>query len=180
MRCRAGIEQSKILETTTNLQFFDLAYDAILAGYTEEEGVWWTTPPRSFPGAADTLSSRGIRRLQRAVVDGCLPIVERLLELGYYVGSTHSLKASEDVTRDLANYLIYNNRARDIRLLNVVQFGNYKLIKYVFRGRLGNRKYVRKSIEIALQQRNLEMLNVLTSDKCSGGEFGQETLEAGS
>ncbi|KAF4500100.1 altered inheritance of mitochondria 6 [Fusarium agapanthi] len=88
-RSPAGIKLSKILETTTNIGVFNFVYDALLEGYNEDEGVWWT---KGLSYRADTLASWGLRRLQRAVLDDCLPIVRRFIEMGYSAGPTRSIE----------------------------------------------------------------------------------------
>ncbi|KAF4450061.1 hypothetical protein F53441_6766 [Fusarium austroafricanum] len=167
-RCRGGVEISKMLEKTTNLEIFNLAYDAILAGYIERERVWWI--PLNLRYEFDTLASWGVRRLQRAVLHDCLPIAQRLLELGYNLGPTRSLEELKEESRDDAEYMIDRERTRDTALPIAARRGNLEMVKLLFEaGAQKNRKNVRKAIRIAMEQENKEMLEILMSKGNSVG-----------
>ncbi|KAF5539373.1 altered inheritance of mitochondria 6 [Fusarium napiforme] len=160
-RSPAGIQLSKMLETTTNLEVFDLVYDAILEGYTEDEGVWWT---HGLSSGADTLATWGLRRFQRAVLDECLPIVRRLVELGYAVGPTRSIEDLKDAEPDVVADIINGERIVDVALPIAVKRGNLEMVKLLFvAGAHKKRKNVRKAMRIAMEQGSQEMLEVLTS-----------------
>lgn len=177
-RSGAGIAISKILETTTDVEVFNLVYDAILAAYNEEEGVWWTKPPKTFSYAAHTLSSWGTKRLQRAVQDDCLPIVERLFQLGYNLDPSHSLVEANDENRDLVKYLIDSEITRDKALPAAVWNGNVRMVELLFKKGAGrNRKNVRKAIYAGIYRgstgQGTEMLRLVTSQPGLEGLFNQ-------
>ncbi|KAI6753993.1 hypothetical protein HG530_013169 [Fusarium avenaceum] len=177
-RSRAGVALSQILETTTDLEVFNLAYNTILAGYNEEEGVWWTKPPKAFSYAALTLSSWGTKRIQRAVLDDCLPIVERLFQLGYSLGPNHSLAEANDENRDLVKYLIDSEITRDKALLTAVWNCNVRMVELLFKQGAGrNHKSVRKAIYagiyIASTGGSTEMLRLITTQPGLEGLFNQ-------
>ncbi|KAH6953449.1 hypothetical protein DER45DRAFT_575890 [Fusarium avenaceum] len=177
-RSSAGVALSKILETTTDIEVFNLAYDAILAGFDVEEGVWWTKPPKTFSYAAHTLSSWGTKRLQRAVLDDCLPIVERLFQLGYNLDPNHSLAEANDENRDLVKYLIDSEITRDKALPTAVWNGNVRMVELLFKEGAGrNRKNVRKAIYAGIYVGSTgggtEMLRLITSQPGLEGLFNQ-------
>ncbi|KAF4953336.1 hypothetical protein FGADI_6102 [Fusarium gaditjirri] len=166
-RSLAGIKLSKILDTTTDLGVFNLVYDAILDCYNENEGVWWV---KGFSGGADTLSSWGLRRLQRAVLKDCLPIVRRLVELGYALGPTRSIEELDDEYPRVAAGIIDGERTIDVALPIAVKRGNLEMVKLLFMaGAQRKRKNVRKAMRIAMEQGNHEMLEVLTSQGSPAG-----------
>jgi hypothetical protein len=178
-RSGAGVALSKILETTTDVEVFNLAYDAILAGFKEEEGVWWTKPPKTFSYAAHSLSSWGTKRLQRAILDDCLPIVERLFQLGYNLDLNHSLAEANNENRDLVKYLIDSEITRDKALPTAVMNGNVRMVELLFKEGAGrNRKNVRKAlyagIYIGSTGGGTEMLRLVTSQPGLEGLFNQE------
>jgi hypothetical protein len=178
-RSQAGVALSKILETTTDVEVFDLVYDAILAGYNEEEGLWWTKPLKTFPCAAHTLSSWGTKRLQRAVRDDCTSVVERLFQLGYNLDPNYSLAEANDENRNLVKYLIDSETTRDTALPTAVRNGNVQMVELLFKEGAGrNHRNVRKAIYAAISigcNGDTEMLRVLTSQPCLEGLFNQET-----
>jgi hypothetical protein len=178
-RSRAGVALSKILETTTDVEVFDLVYAAILAGYNEEERVWWTKRPNTFPYEAHTLSSWGMKRLQRAVRDDCISIVERLFQLGYNLDPNHSLAEANDENRKLVEYLVDSETTRDTALPTAVRNGNVRMVELLFKEGAGrNRRSARKAIYAAIyigSDGDTEMLRVLTSQPCSAGLFNQKT-----
>ncbi|KAF4434685.1 altered inheritance of mitochondria 6 [Fusarium acutatum] len=166
-RSPAGIKVSKMLETTTNLEVFNLVYNAILEGYNEDEGVWWTN---GLSSGADTLSSWGLRRLQRAVLDDCLPIVRRLVELGYSLSPTRSIEDLKDEEPDVIADIINGERTVDVALPIAVKRGNLEIVKLLFMaGARRKRKNVRKAMRIAIEQGQHEMLEVLTSQGSPAG-----------
>ncbi|KAF5695283.1 hypothetical protein FDENT_587 [Fusarium denticulatum] len=166
-RSPAGIKLSKMLETTTNLEVFNLVYDAILEGYNEDEGVWWT---KGLSSGADTLATWGLRRLQRAVLNDCLPIVRRLVELGHSVGPTRSLKGLEDEEPGVVADIINGEKIVDVALPMAVKRGNLEMVKLLFvAGTHKKRKNVRKAMRIAMEQGTHEMLEVLTSQGSPAG-----------
>ncbi|RBR17575.1 hypothetical protein FVER53590_25069 [Fusarium verticillioides] len=172
-RSPAGIQLSKILETTTNLEVFNLVYDAILEGYNEDEGVWWT---QGLSSGADTLATWGLRRLQRAVLDDCLPIVRRLVELDYSLGPTRSIEDLKDEQPDVVADIINGERIVDVALPIAVKRGNLEMVKLLFAaGAHKKRKNVRKAMRIAMEQGNHEMLEVLTSQGSPAGLLNRKT-----
>ncbi|KAM0185407.1 hypothetical protein ACHAPA_010545 [Fusarium lateritium] len=181
-RSEAGVALSKILETTKDLQVFNLVYDAILAGYNEEEGVWWTKPPKKFSYAAHTLSSWGTKRIQRAVLDDCLPIVQRLFQLGYNLDPNYSPAEASHENRDIVNYMIDSGRTRDTALSTAVRNGNFEMVELLFREGAGrNGKNVRRAIYAAMDigsnggDRSTEMLRVLMNQPGLEGLFNRRT-----
>ncbi|KAF5626121.1 altered inheritance of mitochondria 6 [Fusarium sp. NRRL 52700] len=174
-RSAAGIKLSKILETTTTLEIFDLAYDAIMAGYNEDEGVWWT---KGLSSGADTLASWGLRRLQRAVLDDCLPIVQRLVELGYSLGPTRSIEHLKDEEPDVIADIMNGERTVDVALPIAVKRGNLDMVKLLIMvGAYKKRKNVRKAMRIAMEQGNHEMLEVLTSQGSPAGLLNRKAKQ---
>ncbi|KAF5586907.1 altered inheritance of mitochondria 6 [Fusarium pseudocircinatum] len=166
-RSPAGIQLSKMLETTTNLEVFNLVYDAILEGYNEDEGVWWT---KGLSSVADTLATWGLRRLQRAVLDDCLPIVRRLVELGYSVGPTRSIEDLKDEEPDVVADIISGEKIVDVALPIAVKRVNLEVVKLLFfAGAHKKRKNVRKAMRIAMEQGNHGMLEVLASQGSPAG-----------
>ncbi|CVK86439.1 uncharacterized protein FMAN_06289 [Fusarium mangiferae] len=174
-RSLAGIKLSKMLESTTNLGVFNLVYDAILEGYTEDEGVWWT---KGLSSGADTLASWGLRRLQRAVLDDCLPIVKRLIELGYSLGPTRSI---EDLKGEEPNHvadIINGERTVDVALPVAARRGNLEMVKFlVMAGGHRKRKNVRKAMRIAMEQGNHKMLEVLASQGSPAGLLNRKAKQ---
>ncbi|KAF5264493.1 hypothetical protein FOXYS1_4705 [Fusarium oxysporum] len=174
-RSLAGIRLSKLLETTTNPEVFNLAYDAILDGYSEDEGVWWT---KGFSSRADTLASWGLRRLQRAVLDDCLPIVRRLIELGYALGPTRSIEDLKDEEPNVVADIINGERTVDIALPIAVKRGNLEMVELLFMaGANRKRKNVRKAMRIAVEQGNLAMLEVLASQGSPAGLLNRKAKQ---
>ncbi|EXM19925.1 hypothetical protein FOTG_12155 [Fusarium oxysporum f. sp. vasinfectum 25433] len=174
-RSLAGIKLSKMLETTTNPEVFNLAYDAILDGYSEDEGVWWT---KGFSSGADTLASWGLRRLQRAVLDDCLPIVRRLIELGYALGPTRSIEDLKDEEPNVVADIINGERTVDIALPIAVKRGNLEMVELLFMaGANRKRKNVRKAMRIAVEQGNLGMLEVLASQGSPAGLLNRKAKQ---
>ncbi|KAI7767129.1 hypothetical protein LZL87_009531 [Fusarium oxysporum] len=174
-RSPAGIKLSKMLETTTNLEVFNLAYDAILDGYSEDEGVWWT---KGFSSGADTLASWGLRRLQRAVLDDCLPIVRTLIELGYALGPTRSIEDLKDEEPNVVADIINGERTVDVALPIAVKRGNLEMVKLLFMaGAHRKRKNVQKAMRIAMEQGNLEMLEVLASQGSPAGLLNRKAKQ---
>jgi hypothetical protein len=172
-RSPAGIQLSKMLEKTTNLEVFNLVYDAILQGYNEDEGVWWT---QGLSSGADILATWGLRRLQRAVLDDCLPIVRRLVDLGYSVGPTRSIEDLKDEEPDVVADIINGERIVDIVLPIAVKRGGLEMVKLLFTaGAPKKRKNVRKAMRIAMEQGNHEMLEVLTSQGSPAGLLNRKT-----
>ncbi|KAM0340153.1 hypothetical protein ACHAPU_010645 [Fusarium lateritium] len=171
-RTKAGVELSRMLETTSNLEVFDLAHKAVLAGYVEEEGVWWTVPPESFENPADTLSSWGARRLQRAVLDDSPLIVQRLLQLGYSSDSARSLAESRQVALDLASYLVINEATNGMSFPDADRLGRFSVEERFFGGHRRRRKYILKVIRLAMEQRSTEMCRILDASSGFGGMSG--------
>ncbi|KAF4987757.1 hypothetical protein FGRMN_10181 [Fusarium graminum] len=177
-RTKAGVILSKMLETTTDLVVFDLAYKAVLAGYVEEEGVWWTVPPESFGEPADTLSSWGARRLQRAVLDDSPRIVQRLLQLGYSSLSAKSLAESKQVTLDLASYLVINEATQGMRFPDTDRLGRFSVQERFFGGHRRRRKFILKVIRLAIEQRSTEMRRILDAGDDLEGVSGHTSVVA--
>ncbi|KAF5661758.1 altered inheritance of mitochondria 6 [Fusarium heterosporum] len=177
-RTKAGVVLSKMLETTTDLEVFDIAYEAVLAGYVEEEGVWWTVPPESFGEPADTLSSWGARRLQRAVLDDSPRIVQRLLQLGYSSLSAKSLTESKQVALDLASYLVINEATQGMKFPDTDRLGRFSVHERFFGGHRRRRKFILKVIRLAMEQRSTEMRRVLDASDDLEGVSGYTSLVA--
>ncbi|EGU76877.1 hypothetical protein FOXB_12613 [Fusarium oxysporum f. sp. conglutinans Fo5176] len=174
-RSLAGIKLSKMLDTTTNPEVFNLAYDAILDGYSEDEGVWWT---KGFSSGADTLASWGLRRLQRAVLDDCLPIVRRLIGLGYALGPTRSIEDLKDEEPNVVADIINGERTVDVALPIAVKRGNLEMVELLFMaGANRKRKNVRKAMRIAVEQGNLGMLEVLASQGSPAGLLNRKAKQ---
>ncbi|KAJ4258900.1 hypothetical protein NW762_007987 [Fusarium torreyae] len=176
-RSFAGVELSKILESTTSLEIFDLAYAAIMAGYQDIAGVWWTKEPRNdrLTPQRETLKSWGNKRIQRAVIDNCMPIVKRLLELGYNLGPSYSADELKEEYEEKAQYVIDSQQTRDIALPIAAKSGDLELAQLLLEaGADAKRKNVRKAIRIAMDQNNQEMLRILTSDDYSESLLNQK------
>lgn len=174
-RSLAGIKLSKMLETTTDLDVFNLVYDAILEGYNEDEGVWWT---KGLSVGADTLAFWGLRRLQRAVLDDCLPIVRRLIELGYSVGPARTTGDLKDEEHYVVDDIINGERTVDVALPVAVRRGNLEMVKLlVMAGGHRKRKNVRKAMRIAMEQGNHEMLEVLASQGSPAGLLNRKVKQ---
>ncbi|KAF5990163.1 hypothetical protein FBULB1_210 [Fusarium bulbicola] len=174
-RSPAGIKLSKMLETTTNIEVFNLVHDALLEGYSEDEGVWWT---KGLSSGADTLASWGLRRLQRAVLDDCLPIVRRLIEMGYAVGPTRSIEDLKDEEPDVVADIINGERTVDVALPIAVKRGNLEMVKLLsVAGAHKKRKNVRKAMRIAMEQGNHEILEILTSQGSSAGSLNRKAKQ---
>ncbi|KAF4335503.1 hypothetical protein FBEOM_10638 [Fusarium beomiforme] len=159
-RSRAGIRLSQLLDRTTDLEIFNLAYDAIMAGYNEEERVWWT---KGFGfHYADSLTSWGVRRFQRAVLDDCLPIARRLLDLGYSLDPEHYMSDSGDYRLQSYTFFVESLWSMDIALPIAAKRGKLDMVKLLIEaGAQKKRKNFRKAMLIALEQGNNEMLKVL-------------------
>ncbi|KAJ4113887.1 hypothetical protein NW768_011417 [Fusarium equiseti] len=150
---------SKILDITTSLEVFEVAYKAIMEGYIEEEGVWWTKVTYKHDYGAHNIRSWGTARIHRAVLDDCMPIVKRLVELGYHLGPNHS---SEDLEDEMVQTLVDSEKPRDISLPLAVSRGDMELVQLLFEiGAERNRKNVRKAIWIAMEQDRPDILEVL-------------------
>ncbi|RBR13303.1 uncharacterized protein FIESC28_08269 [Fusarium coffeatum] len=150
---------SEILDTTTSLEVFDVAYNAIMEGYNEEEGVWWTKMTYKHEYAAHNIRSWGTARIHRAVFDDCMPIVKRLVELGYHLGPNFS---SEDLEDETVQTLVDSEKPRDISLPLAVSRGDMDMVQLLFQiGAERNRKNVRKAIWIAMEKDRRDMLEVL-------------------
>jgi hypothetical protein len=158
-RSQAAIELSSILDKTKSLEVFDVVYDAIMAGYTEEEGVWWTKMTHRHNYAAHNIRSWGTARIHRAVLDDCMPIVKRLVELGYHLGPNHS---AEDLEDEMTKTLVDSEKPRDISLQLAVSRGDMEMVQLLFQiGAERNRKNVRKAIWVAMEQDSCDILEVL-------------------
>ncbi|CZS77842.1 unnamed protein product [Fusarium graminearum] len=158
-RKSAAIDLSKILDKTTSVEIFNVAYDAILEGFNEEEGVWWTKTSYKNSYAAHNLASWGTARIHRAVLDNSMPLVKRLIELGYHLRPTHFSKDLED---EDAQTLVDSEKPRDISLQLATSRGDLKMVELLFDiGAERNRKNVRKAMQVAMKQGNLEILDVL-------------------
>ncbi|KAH7253643.1 uncharacterized protein BKA55DRAFT_566029 [Fusarium redolens] len=174
-RSPSGVKLSKILQWTTNLEVFNLAYGAILEGYSEDEGVWWT---KGFSSVADTLASWGVRRLQRAVLDDSLPIVRRLVGLGYTLGPTRSIEDFTDEESDVVDDIINGERTADVALPIAVKRGNLEMVELLFMaGAHRKRRNVRNAMRIAMEQGNLEMLDVLASQGSPAGLLNRKAKQ---
>ena len=150
---------SRILDTTTSLEVFDVAYNAIMEGYKEEEGVWWTKMTYRHSFAAHSIRSWGTARIHRAVLDNCMPIVRRLMELGYHLGPNFS---SEDLEDETVQTLVDSEKPRDISLPLAVGRGDIEMVQLLLKiGADRNRKNVRKAIWIAMEQDRRDILQVL-------------------
>ncbi|OBS28360.1 hypothetical protein FPOA_02299 [Fusarium poae] len=155
----AAIELSKILDKTTSVDVFDVVYDAIIEGFTEREGVWWTKTSYRDDYAAHTLASWGTARIHRAVLDNCMPLVKRLVGLGYHLRPSHSAEDLEDYN---VCTLVESEKPRDISLPLATSRGDLEMVKLLFDiGAEMNRKNVRKAIKIAMEQNNGVMLEIL-------------------
>ncbi|KAF9774165.1 hypothetical protein IL306_007841 [Fusarium sp. DS 682] len=168
-RSRAGIRLSEMLDKTTDLEVFSLAYDAIMAGYNEEEQVWWT---RGFShiNIQDDLPAWGLRRIQRAVLDDCLPIARRLLDLGYSLDPTQCISDSEDEQLRFHMFSIHRECTMDTALPTAARRGNLEMVKLLFEaGAQRKRKNIRKAMRIAMEQENIKMLEVLVSKGSPAG-----------
>jgi hypothetical protein len=158
-RKQAAINLSKILDKTKSVEVFDVVYDAILAGLSEKEGVWWTKTSYRHSYGAHSLASWGTARIHRAVVDDCMPLVKRLVELGYHLGPTHT---AEELQDERVKTLMDSEKPRDISLQLSTSRGDLEMVELLFDiGAEKNRKNVRKAIRIAMEQNNLAILQVL-------------------
>ncbi|CEI66181.1 hypothetical protein FVEN_g4420 [Fusarium venenatum] len=155
----AAIELSKILDKTKSVDVFDVVYDAIMEGFTEREGIWWTKTSYRDTYAAHTLASWGTARIHRAVLDDCMPLVKRLVELGFHLGPTHSPKDLED---EDVKTLVNSEKPRDISLPLATSRGDLEMVKLLFDiGAERNGKNVRKAIKIAMEHNNIAILEIL-------------------
>ncbi|KAH7198976.1 uncharacterized protein B0J16DRAFT_331443 [Fusarium flagelliforme] len=152
-------ELSNILDTTTSLEVFNSAYNAIMVGNIEEEGVWWTKSTYKHEYGAHNIRSWATARIHRAVLDDCMPIVKRLVELGYHLGPNHSAKDLED---EEVQTLVDSEKPRDISLPLAVSRGDMEMVQLLFKiGAERNRKNVRKAIWVAMEQDRRDILEVL-------------------
>ena len=162
---------SEILDTTTSLEVFDVAYNATMAGYNEEEGVWWTKMTYRYSYAAHSIRSWGTARTHRAVLDDCMPIVKRLVELGYHLGPNFS---SEDLEDETVQTLVDSEKPRDISLPLAVSRGDMEMVQLLFKiGAERNRKNVRKAIWIAMEQDRRDILDLLMEKGHTDGLLNQ-------
>ncbi|EKJ76065.1 hypothetical protein FPSE_03837 [Fusarium pseudograminearum CS3096] len=158
-RKSAAIDLSKILDKTTSVDIFQVVYDAILEGFNETEGVWWTKTSYEHSYAAHTLASWGTARIHRAVLDDSMPLVKRLVELGYHLRPTHF---SMDLENEDVQTLVDSEKPRDISLQLATSRGDLEMVELLFDiGAERNRKNVRKAMQVAMKQGNLEILQLL-------------------
>ncbi|KAF4949307.1 hypothetical protein FSARC_13514 [Fusarium sarcochroum] len=127
-RSLAGVKLGRLLQSTTSLEVFDLAHAAIMAGYQDLEGVWWTKEPRNYRLTPwrETLSSWGTRRIQRAVLDNCMPIIKRLLQLGYNLGPSYSAAELQEESEGAVQNIIDSQQTRDIALPIAAKSGDWR------------------------------------------------------
>ncbi|RGP71356.1 altered inheritance of mitochondria 6 [Fusarium longipes] len=164
----AAIELSKILDKTTSVEVFDVVYEAIMEGFIEREGVWWTKKSFRHHYGAHSLESWGTARIHRAVLHDCMPLVKRLVEMGHHLGATKpfiypgdGMYDEEEMVREygMAKTLVDSEKPRDISLQLATKRGDLEMVELLLDiGAEANRKNVRTAIRVAMEQENLPIL----------------------
>jgi len=153
LRVSAWKKLHEILEETTDLDVFNLVYPFRLFDYV------WRLKPRS----PEDIQAWGIKRLERAARDGCLPILERLVQLRYKLGTQPLVEPLVRRNDDVIDFLLrHRGTSLDGALAAAVRTSNWRVVRIlVDRGAIRNKEGMHNAIRDALVHGREEMFMLL-------------------
>ncbi|KAM5356889.1 hypothetical protein ACJ41O_003535 [Fusarium nematophilum] len=175
-RVRCALAQIvQVMSMMNDLEIFDLLYPLLTLGCKMHQPVWW-----HYQG--DDFGCWGMRKLQRAIGCGRLPMVKRLLGLGFKLGLHPLVEPIEKGHVDVVFYLIEAGARLDGALAAAVRQGKpgkAPMLTYLLeRGAGRNKETMQMAIREAMWSGSEEMVRLLV-DKGRGRGVFNKSAKAG-
>ncbi|RTE81595.1 hypothetical protein BHE90_003860 [Fusarium euwallaceae] len=144
-------------ETTTMLEVFDLLYPIMTANCRAGETPFW-----EYYSTGDDFARWGTKRMYKAIKDGALPIVKRLVQLKFSIGPQPMVEALESGYDCMVEYFLGLGVRLDGALAVTARSGNMQMAQYLLdRGAGNNKESVRSAVEEAMLDGNEDMVMFL-------------------
>ncbi|EEU40587.1 uncharacterized protein NECHADRAFT_75880 [Fusarium vanettenii 77-13-4] len=143
--------------TTTFLEVFDLLYPIMTANCQAGEVPYW-----DYYNSRDDFARWGTKRMYRAIRDGCLPIVKRLVQLKFSIGPQPMVEALESGYDCMVEYFLSLGVRFDGALAVPARTGDVQMAQLLLdKGAGKNKESVRNAIEEAMIHGNEDMVMFL-------------------
>ena len=143
--------------TTTFLEVFDLLYPIMTANCKAGEVPYW-----DYYNSGDDFARWGTRRMYRAIRDGCLPIVKRLVQLKFSIGAQPMVEALESGHDCMVEYFLSLGVRFDGALAVPARTGDVQMAQLLLdKGAGKNKESVRNAVEEAMTHGNEDMVRFL-------------------
>ncbi|RSL68038.1 hypothetical protein CEP54_002967 [Fusarium duplospermum] len=144
-------------ETTTMLEVFDLLYPIMTANCEPGKTPYW-----EYYQTADDFARWGTKRMYKAIKDGSLPIVKRLVQLKFSTGPQPMVEALESGYDCMVEYFLSLGVRLDGALAVTARSGNMQMAQYLLdRGAGNNKESVQNAVVNAMVDGNEEMVMFL-------------------
>ncbi|KAI8722997.1 hypothetical protein NCS52_00154300 [Fusarium sp. LHS14.1] len=143
--------------TTTSLEIFDLLYPIMTANCQAGEVPYW-----DYYNSRDDFARWGTKRMYRAIRDGCLPIVKRLVQLKFSIGPQPMVEALESGHDCMVEYFLSLGVRFDGALAVPARTGDVQMAQLLLdKGAGKNKESMRNAVEEAMIHGNEDMVRFL-------------------
>lgn len=156
--------------TTTFLEVFDMLYPIMTANCQPGEVPFW-----DYYGSSDDFARWGTKRMYRAIRDGCLPIVKRLVQLKFSIGPQPMVEALESGYDCMVEYFLSLGVRLDGALAVPARTGDVQMARLLLdKGAGKNKESVRNAVEEAMIHGNEDMVMFLIEKAPAKGLFNKK------
>ncbi|KAF4976107.1 hypothetical protein FZEAL_7186 [Fusarium zealandicum] len=161
----------RVLETTTDPQVFELLFPFMTATCKPYQRVWWES-------RGDYFETWGTKRLQRAMDDGVLPIVQQLLHIKFSIGPQPLVGALERGHDHIVRYLFEIGARLDGALAVAAKEGNVPMLKLLLEKGAGkNKESMKNALREALMEGEEGIFRRLVDSGQARGVFNNKGKE---
>ncbi|KAJ4327246.1 hypothetical protein N0V84_002376 [Fusarium piperis] len=145
------------LNKTTSPEVFDLLYPIMTANCQAGKTPYW-----EYYRTNDDFGRWGTKRMYKAAHDGCLPIVKKLVELKFSIGSQPMVEALESGHECMVEYFLSLGVRLDGALAVPARSGDVQMVQFLLdKGAGKNKESVRNAVEEAMVHGNEDMVMFL-------------------
>ncbi|KAJ3528825.1 hypothetical protein NM208_g10031 [Fusarium decemcellulare] len=144
-----------IVETTTEPRVFDLLYPIVSKTCKMGEFPWWQPYGPEF-------KTWGLRRLRRAVDDGCLPIVKTLLSFKFKLEQQPMVRAIQKGHENIVRYFVSIGASFEGALAAAAEEGNLEMARFLLENGGGKAiKDLRKAVWVAMMDNHEDIARLI-------------------
>lgn len=160
----------RFLNDTTSPEVFNLLYPVMTANCQAGKKPYW-----EHYLTGDDFGRWGTKRMYKAVRDGCLPIVKKLVELKFSVGPQPMVEALGSGHECMIEYFFSLNVRLDGALSVPARSGDVQMAQLLLdKGAGKNKGSVRNAVEEAMLHRNEDMVMFLVGKARAKGTLNKK------